>query len=162
MGKLNCIFQHYRWMKTLFKIVIIIISLLLILFVFYFNNTRLTNPVVANYYTELKKSLKQNGYSSKLIVISTKRYNWENKLFEKFSVAAKISRHLKGEAIDFLVLYVNSDGKINKTVVDVVYNILDKKIIKDKGGIGKYINQNLLIRQIIHIDCRGVEARWNY
>lgn len=60
------------------------------------------------------------------------------------------------------MLEVNSDGKINYTDVDIVYNLLDKQIIKDKGGIGKYINQNLLIRQMVHIDCRGNYARWNY
>ena len=116
--------------------------------------------MVASYYTELKKSLKQNGYSSNLLVISTKRFNWENKLVEKFSVAAKNSRHLNGEAIDFLVLDVNSDGKINLDDVSIVYQILDNEIIKSNGGIGTYKKQNRITRQMIHIDCRGTKARW--
>ena len=41
-------------------------------------------------------------------------------------------------------------------------NILDKKIIKSKGGIGTYKNESgFFNRQMIHFDSRGTKARWH-
>lgn len=79
----------------------------------------------------------------------------------KFSGAAKDSRHLVGDAIDFIVFDVNNDGISNNKDVEIVFDILDKEIIKNKGGIGTYKNEHSFInRQMIHIDCRGYRARW--
>ena len=50
--------------------------------------------------------------------------------FIKYGNAVNHSPHLKGEAIDILVLDVNNDGKLNETDVDLVYKILDEKSIK--------------------------------
>lgn len=131
------------------------------LFFFYFNNTRLVNPKTRGFYNELKDSLRKNGYSSRLLVISTKRTKWHNDIQVKFSGAAKDSRHLHGDAIDFLVFDINGDGKSNNTDVEIVYNMLDRYIVKDKGGVGTYKGENSFInRQMIHIDCRGYKSRW--
>ena len=71
------------------------------------------------------------------------------------------SRHLIGDAIDFIVFDINGDGSSNSNDVDIVYDILNKQIIKDKGGIGTYKNEKSFInKQMIHIDCRGYWARW--
>ncbi len=71
------------------------------------------------------------------------------------------SRHLIGDAIDFIVFDINGDGSSNSDDVDIVYDILNKQIIKDKGGIGTYKNEKSFInKQMIHIDCRGYGARW--
>jgi len=57
---------------------------------------------------------------------------------------------------------VNSDGKKNAQDVDIVYNILNDQIIKDKGGIGTYKNERgFLNRRMVHFDCRGYRARWH-
>ena len=131
------------------------------LFFFYFNNTRLVNPTTQKFYTQLKDTLQQRGFSTKLLVISTKRAKWHNDIQVKFSGAAKDSRHLIGDAIDFIVFDINDDGESNNKDVDIVFEILDKEIIKDKGGIGTYKNEKSFInRQMIHIDCRGYKARW--
>jgi uncharacterized protein YcbK (DUF882 family) len=145
-------------MKIL-KFTIIVLTLSLITFIVHFNNINRVNPVVANYYLALKKSLKEKGFHSNLLVVSTKRSKWENNLFERFSVAAPNSRHLVGEAIDFLVFDINSDGKINGKDVDIVYEILNDEIVKDQGGAGTYKKQGLITRQMIHIDCRGFNSR---
>ena len=56
---------------------------------------------------------------------------------------------------------VNDDGKSDSKDVDIVFEILDKDIIKNKGGIGTYKNEHSFIdRQMIHIDCRGYGGRW--
>ena len=147
--------------RRILKIFIAIILIATGLFFFYFNNTRLVNAKTRAFYTELKDSLKQKGFSANLLVISTKRVKWHNDIQVKFSGAAKESRHLIGDAIDFIVFDINDDGKSDSKDVDIIYDILDKEIIKDRGGIGTYKNEYSFIdRQMIHIDCRNYKARW--
>ena len=147
--------------KRILKFIIAMLLIAVGLFFFYFNNTRLVNPATQNFYTQLKDTLRQRGFSAKLLVISTKRTKWHNDIQVKFSGAAKDSRHLIGDAIDFIVFDINDDGKSNSKDVDIAFDILDKEIIKDKGGIGTYKNENPFIdRQMIHIDGRGYKARW--
>jgi uncharacterized protein YcbK (DUF882 family) len=147
--------------RKIVKFFIAILHIAAGLFFFYFNNTRLANAKTRTFYTELKDSLKQKGFSAKLLVISTKRVKWHNDIQVKFSGAAKESRHLVGDAIDFIVFDVNSDGKSDGKDVDIAFDILDKEIIKDKGGIGTYKNEKGFInRQMIHIDCRDYRSRW--
>ena len=147
--------------RRILKFFIAIILFAAGLFFFYFNNIRLVDEKTRAFYSDLKDSLKQKGFSAKLLVISTKRIKLHNDIQVKLSGAAKDSRHLVGDAIDFIVFDVNSDGKSDGKDVDIAFDILDKEIIKDKGGIGTYKNEKGFInRQMIHIDCRGYRARW--
>ena len=147
--------------KKILILLLIIIAIAAGLFFFYFNNINLVNPKTRAIYNELKVTLKQNGYSTRLLVISTKRTKWHNNLQVKFSGAARESRHLIGDAIDFIVFDINRDGKADGKDVDIVFNLLDKRILKDKGGIGTYKGEKFFIdRQMIHIDCRGYKSRW--
>jgi uncharacterized protein YcbK (DUF882 family) len=147
--------------KKIFRLLLIIFAVVAGLFFFYFNNTNLVNSKTRDFYIDLKDTLKNKGYSTSLLVISTKRAKWHNDIQVKFSGAAKESRHLVGDAIDFIVFDINNDGKRDNNDVDIVYEILDKEIIKDKGGIGTYKGENSFIdKQMIHIDCRGYKARW--
>ena len=131
------------------------------IFFFYFNNTRLVNPKTTAFYKTLKDTLKQRDFSANLLVVSTKRFKWHNDIQVKFSGAAKESRHLIGDAIDFIVFDINNDGKSDSKDVNIVFNILDTEIIKDSGGIGVYKNEQTFInKQMIHIDYRGYRARW--
>ncbi len=130
-------------------------------FFFYFNNTKLVNAKTRTFYSELKTVLKQKGFKANLLVISTKRVKWHNDILVKLSGAAYDSRHLIGDAIDFIVFDINDDGKSDSKDVDIVFDILVKDIINDKGGIGTYKNEHSYIdRQMIHIDCRDYRARW--
>ena len=147
--------------KKILKFFLIAIAVLAALFFFYFNNTRLVSPKTREFYNQLKDTLKQRGLSPRLLVISTKRLKFHNDILVKISGAAKASRHLAGDAIDFIVFDVNRDGKTNSKDVSIVFDILDKDIIGDKGGIGTYKNESSFInRQMIHIDSRGYRARW--
>lgn len=147
--------------RRIIKIVLVIFFIALGLFLFYFNNIRLVDKKIQNFYSELKIALVQKRFSSTLLVISTKRAKWHNDILVKLSGAAKDSRHLNAEAIDFIVFDVNNDGKSDSLDVDIVFEILDKEIIKNSGGIGTYKNEKSFIdRQMIHIDCRGYKARW--
>ena len=147
--------------KRLFKILIGIIVFIIAIFFLYFNNLGLVNSTTVAYYKQLKAELRQKGFKPKLLVVSTKRFKWHNKLQVKVAGAASRSRHLTGDAIDFIVFDVNRDGAANHKDVDIVYSILDGKIIGGKGGIGIYKNErSFFYKQMIHIDARGYRARW--
>lgn len=69
--------------------------------------------------------------------------------------AAK-SRHVKGEAVDISIGDINDDGWSNQQDKQIVLDLLEKEIIKDKGGIGKYPGT-----MSVHFDVRGYKARWD-
>ena len=149
-------------MKWFFRIFFLLVILGILIFIFYCNNLGLVNKQTVSYYKELKKELKDKGYQARLLVISTKRFSFHNKIQVKFSGAASKSKHLDGDAIDFLVFDVNSDGEKNSKDVDIVAGLLENKIMKDKGGIGTYKNEGSFInRQMVHIDCRKIKGRWS-
>ena len=149
-------------MKRLLRILIGLFILAILVFFFYCNNLALANKETVSYYKKLKKILRDKGYKSRLLVISTKRFGFHNKIQVNYSGAASKSRHLKGDAIDFLVFDINNDGKRNFTDVNIVTEILEREIMKGKGGIGTYINERPFIdRQMVHIDCRDGKGRWS-
>ncbi|WP_372947814.1 hypothetical protein [Mariniphaga sp.] len=148
-------------MKIL-KFIFVLLAISLITFFTHFNNTKRVNPVVANYYSTLKESLKEKGYSNNLLVISTKRSKWENIFFENFSAAAHDSRHLTNDAMDFLVGDINNDNFIDGKDVAIIYQVLNDEIILNQGGIGTYKKQGFLTKQMVHLDCRVEKKRWNY
>ena len=69
---------------------------------------------------------------------------------------AKLSRHIKGEAVDILIEDINLDGYIDKADKDIVLDLLETKIIGNEGGIGLYPGTDN-----VHYDVRGTRARWN-
>lgn len=139
----------------------IILVLSVAAFFLYCNSLRAVNPVTVAYYEQLKVLLKEQGYRDQLVVISGKRANWHNQILTLFG-ASSTSRHLKGDAIDIMVFDVNADGKIDAADVDIVYGILDMKIIRKKGGLGTYTSETgIWNRQMVHVDCRQKRTRWH-
>lgn len=129
---------------------------------FYTNSLVGVDGQLQSYYAELKKELRLNNYKAKLFAVSGRRWQLDNYLLTKFGSAASESKHKLGQAIDIIVLDVNKDGKSDSKDVDIVHQILDKKIIKDKGGLGTYKNEpGFFNKQMIHFDCRGTKARWH-
>jgi uncharacterized protein YcbK (DUF882 family) len=148
-------------MKRLLRILVGMLTLVILIFLLYCNNLALANEETVSYYKELKKELKDKGYKPRLLVISTKRFAFHNNLQVKLSGAAKKSRHLSGDAIDFLVFDIDNDGKRNSTDVNIVTEILEREIMNGKGGIGTYKNEkSFTSRQMVHIDCRIKKGKW--
>ncbi|MFK7972098.1 MAG: hypothetical protein AB8F95_17145 [Bacteroidia bacterium] len=115
-----------------------------------------------DYYAELKEALVSQGYQDNMFVLSGRRWQADNWFLTKFGGAVSQSRHLKGEAIDVIILDVNADGTADAKDVDIVFNILDQDIIGNKGGIGTYKNNSdFFSQQMVHFDCRGKRARWH-
>ncbi len=149
--------------KKIIQFIVFFICLAVIIFFLYFNNTALLDSTTKGFYAQLKDSIESKGFSKKLLVVSTKRIKIHNDILVKYNSAAKESNHLKANALDFIVFDVNNDGKSNSIDVDIVFEILDKEIIKNKGGIGTYKNESsFLNKQMIHIDAKGNKARWAY
>ncbi|MEO1434872.1 MAG: hypothetical protein AAFV80_05005 [Bacteroidota bacterium] len=129
---------------------------------FYTNSLFGVDPEVKQAYQALKQEMKRAELGQQLFVISGRRWAFDNWLLSTFGGASSQSQHLKGKAIDIIVLDINHDGQCNDADVDLVYQILDKKIIRDRGGIGTYKSEKgLLNRQMIHFDLRGSKARWH-
>ena len=145
-------------MKKVFFVLLFLIFLIWL----YSNSLIFVQPQTKAYLYELQTELEKKDYQPAYFVISGKRYEWDNWILSKFGGAAKNSRHLNGEAIDLIVLDVNNDGTYDHLDVDIVYDILNRKIIKNKGGIGTYKNQKgFFNRQMVHFDSRGKRARWH-
>jgi len=69
---------------------------------------------------------------------------------------ASKSRHIKGQAVDMTIGDINKDGTFTKEDKDIVLDICETQVIKNKGGIGLYPGT-----RSVHIDVRGYRARWN-
>ncbi|MGC6415825.1 MAG: YcbK family protein [Bradymonadia bacterium] len=70
---------------------------------------------------------------------------------------AKKSQHLWGKAIDFRVKDINGDGLVGMMDKRIVLDILERRVIAQRGGIGRYLDHDTAL----HIDVRGYPARWN-
>src|SRR4030095_15088431 len=125
-------------MKRFLKIITAVILVVMAVFFLYCNNTALANKKTVAFYNQLKNTLQNSGYKTRLLVISTQRVGWHNYIQTKFTHAAKKSKHLTGDAIDFLVFDINSDGKSDSADVNIVTIILDRRIVKNFGGLGTY------------------------
>jgi len=120
------------------------------------------NEQSKQYLLELEAQLIKKDYSPSYFIISGRRWQLDNYLLSEFGGAAKNSVHKKGQAIDIIVLDVNGDGTYNSKDVDIVYRILDKQIIGNKGGLGSYKKESgFFNKQMIHFDSRGKRVRWN-
>jgi len=101
----------------------------------------------------LQEALEELGYRKDgFDVINGFRHPAYN---EKVGGASK-SRHILGEALDLRINDINGDGRRTQKDKQIVLDLLDKHIIKDKGGIGRYPGT-----MSVHFDVRGYKARWD-
>lgn len=129
---------------------------------FYTNSLIGVTEESITFYNELKTELKAKGYYPRMFAISGRRWALDNWILTNWGGAAPKSKHLMGQAVDIIVLDVNDDGKSNSMDVDIVYKLLNEKIVSNNGGIGTYKNEKgFLDRQMVHFDCRGYRARWH-
>lgn len=111
------------------------------------------NPKIFYKTIELIQSLKSKGHNPYgFEVINGHRHPSYNENIG----GAKLSRHIKGEAVDIVVYDINNDGYSTKADKDIVLDILEKEVIGNQGGIGLYPGTDN-----VHYDVRGTRARWN-
>lgn len=102
---------------------------------------------------ELRAELKNSNYNKNGFLIT---YGHRNPKHNEDINGASKSRHIKGEAVDMIIGDINNDGKYTLVDKEIVIDLLETKVIKNKGGIGKYPGT-----KIIHMDVRGYSARWD-
>ncbi len=101
----------------------------------------------------LKTLLKKEGYDPNgFDVISGYRHPLHNEQVG----GARSSKHIKGEAVDLLIRDINQDGRYKDADKAIILQLVDQKIIGDRGGVGRYPGS-----RVIHIDVRGHRARWD-
>lgn len=96
--------------------------------------------------------LKENNYNYEAFIIKD---GHRNPRYNVSKGGASKSRHMYGDAVDIYVGDVNKDGKYTKDDKDIIYKMLNKKIIAYNGGIGRYPGS-----RVLHYDVRGYRARW--
>lgn len=102
---------------------------------------------------ELQNELAKRGYNSDGFQIKNgHRHPTHNSRIG----GAKKSQHIAGKAVDIVVLDINRDGKSNQSDKEIVLEILEEKVIRNKGGIGRYPGT-----MVVHFDVRGKKARWD-
>ena len=105
-------------------------------------------------YIEMCDILEKKGYNPDNIKVTA---GHRNPAFNDQAQGAYKSQHLVGKALDFDVGDINMNGVANMEDKEIVYEILNKKILKSKGGIGKYSWDP----HGLHIDVRsGRPSRW--
>jgi len=145
----------------MFLFVGLTLTLCFAVFFLYCNSLRLVRTQTKVIFQKLKAELKEQGYRERLLVISSKRAKWHNEILRLFGASSK-SKHLTGDAIDIMVMDVNNDGRMDGHDVDIVYSILDQKIIRNSGGLGTYKTEFFIWNsQMIHVDSRAKKTRWN-
>lgn len=102
---------------------------------------------------EFQHVLSKNGYNETGFSIIN---GFRHPAYNEEVGGATLSRHLKGQALDLRIGDINNDGYANQKDKAIVLNFLEKEIIKNQGGIGKYPGT-----MSVHFDVRGYRARWN-
>jgi len=102
---------------------------------------------------DLQNVLFENGYNETGFTIVN---GFRHPAYNEKVGGASLSRHLKGQALDIQIGDINDDGYANQKDKTIVLDFLEKEIIKDQGGIGKYPGT-----MSVHFDVRGYRARWD-
>jgi len=102
---------------------------------------------------ELMQSLDTNGHNQSGFYI---RNGHRHPTYNELIKGASKSRHIKGQAVDIIIQDINNDGRSNQEDKSIVYDLLNKEIIANQGGIGRYPGT-----MSIHYDVRGTRARWD-
>lgn len=102
---------------------------------------------------DLEATLRKRGYNSTALrIVSAYRSPYHNDLVG----GARNSMHLYGKAFDLRVGDIDHSGRADHHDKNIVYNILDRELIRDEGGIGLYPRT-----MILHMDVRGRGDRWD-
>lgn len=111
------------------------------------------DPAILHKIIELRNILVSQGFDGDGFWV---RYGYRHPSLNEAVGGAPISRHIAGDALDLVIEDINNDGKTDSLDKEIVLEICEKRLIRNKGGIGRYPWS-----QTIHIDLRGRRARWD-
>lgn len=113
----------------------------------------MVNPGILYKLIELQDALERQGYDRDALWVKS---GFRHPRYNEAVFAAKMSRHMKGEAVDMVIEDINKDGWSDDLDKKIVLKIVDEKIIGNAGGVGRYPHTT-----IVHMDVRGYRARWD-
>lgn len=102
---------------------------------------------------ELQQILGEKGFDPNAMTIN---YGHRHPRKNEEAGGAGSSKHIKGQAVDLIIGDINKDGAYTDRDKEIVLEIVDKKVIGNRGGVGRYPGS-----KIVHIDVRGKRARWD-
>ncbi|WP_052333943.1 D-Ala-D-Ala carboxypeptidase family metallohydrolase [Neolewinella persica] len=123
---------------------------------FYFSDDLLywgIDPDILHKLLELRLTLENEGYDGEAFSCN---YGYRHPALNAAVGGAPYSRHIAGDALDLVIGDVNQDGQTNAADKAIVLNLCERKLIGNRGGIGRYPGT-----QVVHIDLRGKRARWD-
>ncbi|MEL7340602.1 MAG: D-Ala-D-Ala carboxypeptidase family metallohydrolase [Bacteroidota bacterium] len=113
----------------------------------------LVDPKLLYAFLQLQQELAKQGYQSDAFVI----YNgYRHPAYNRKIGGANRSRHILGQAVDISIRDINGDGRSTKADKEIVLDILDRTVIGNRGGLGRYPGT-----MSVHFDVRGRRARWD-
>ncbi|MBL4705643.1 MAG: DUF882 domain-containing protein [Flavobacteriales bacterium] len=102
---------------------------------------------------ELKQELSKGGYDPDGFYVRT---GHRHPVLNEEIAGASRSQHIAGKATDITIKDINQDGISDQADKEIVLEILNKIVIKNEGGIGRYPGT-----MSVHFDVRGSRARWD-
>jgi uncharacterized protein YcbK (DUF882 family) len=113
----------------------------------------LLDPRVPHKILDLQRALTKLGHDANAFSI---REAYRHPQLNEEDGGVSRSRHVYGEAVDLVIGDIDLDGDTDDADKAIVIDVLDREIIGDKGGIGRYPGY-----QTVHFDLRGRRARWD-
>jgi len=103
---------------------------------------------------DLQYELEKQGYDHNAFYIN---FGHRSPQCNDLVGGANGSRHMRGQAVDIVIKDIDQNGITNDEDKQIVLDIVENKIIGDKGGVGRYPGS-----MVIHFDTRGYKARWDH
>lgn len=113
----------------------------------------MVKPLVLHKFLILLDSVTARGLDPAAIEV---RNGFRHHRFNFVTGGAPKSRHRLGDAIDLQIGDLDRNGREEKKDKDIILDLLDKYIIRNSGGVGRYPST-----QSVHMDVRGHRARWD-
>ncbi|MEE2755505.1 MAG: D-Ala-D-Ala carboxypeptidase family metallohydrolase [Myxococcota bacterium] len=103
---------------------------------------------------DLILELKKQGHDHEAMTIY---YGYRPPAHNHSINGAKKSQHLFGKAVDMWAGDINRDGETDMDDKMIILNILERKIFRGTGGVGRYLDDP----RAIHFDTRRKKGRWD-
>ena len=110
-------------------------------------------PETLNVFEQLLLEMEEKELNTANLTIASA---FRTPAYNKIVGGATCSQHQYGTALDLTVGDINDDGNADRKDRKIIYDILNKKLVKNKGGIGTYKHAP----RLLHFDMRGKRARW--
>jgi hypothetical protein len=118
------------------------------------------NPEVRTKLALIDRKLEEKGYRRWYFVSSGRRSAWYNDLLG----TVNNSYHLKGKAVDIIVLDIDADWIFNGSDISILEGVnseVEKEHPELVGAFGTYRKEGGIYSNMVHLDTRGRRVRYD-